>query len=511
MRKVRVADLLCGAGGSSTGAVRALEPQGFDVELYCLNHWELALETHRRNHPNARHICLPIEHARPTEHVPSGHLDLLMASPTCTHHSRARGGRPTSDQQRADPWQVLQWLTELRVDRVMIENVWEFVDWGPVDPRTGRPIKSRKGEYFRAWLGALDACGMALEFRKINFANFGDPTTRERFVGMARHRRLRSRITWPEATHARRPTGELHRWVPARVCIDWTIRGASIYARDRPLSAKTILRIHAGVTKFDWPERYVRRLEHYMLMRGIEIPARRRATSQGSLAFIDVARNNAHGVSCDEPLRTIAAGGTHHALVAPFILAQGEGSEGRPVDQPMPTIPCGGAHALIAPYYGSGSGTTAQSIDRPLPAITTLARFGLIVPVMHGGGFDRVHSLERPFPTITTANRGELAFITSSMGERDGQLPRVHSLEEPMPAVLASGYKPLAQAAEDDDLLYRMLQPPELARAMSFSSPKWGEYQFAGNKTQVTKQIGNGVPSEGWQAHVAALCSDLVR
>src|SRR3546814_8822728 len=67
-----------------------------------------------------------------------------MASPTCTHHSNARGGKPTSDQQRSDPWHIITWLTELRVKRLIIENVWEFIKWGPVDRRTGRPIKSRE-------------------------------------------------------------------------------------------------------------------------------------------------------------------------------------------------------------------------------------------------------------------------------------------------------------------------------------------------------------------------------
>jgi site-specific DNA-cytosine methylase len=82
---------------------------------------------------------------RPHLIVPEGYLDLLMASPTCTHHSVARGGKPTSDQQRSDPWHIITWLTELRVKRIIIENVWEFTGWGPVDPKTGKPIKDREG------------------------------------------------------------------------------------------------------------------------------------------------------------------------------------------------------------------------------------------------------------------------------------------------------------------------------------------------------------------------------
>lgn len=454
MRPILVADLFCGAGGSSTGAVRALQPLGFDVQLYCLNHWDLALQTHKGMHPSAIHINMPIEKARPRQLVPGGRLDLLMASPTCTHHSRARGGRPTSDQLRADPWHVLLWLTELEVDRILIENVWEYTKWGPVDQASGRPIKDREGEYFRAWGAVLDSIGYDFEYRRINFANFGDATTRERFVGMGRHRRLRAPLVWPAATHAKTPTGGQLPWVPARACIDWSVRGTSIYRRPRPLSAKSLLRLYSGITRGGWPARYSRRLRRYMKARGIKVPKMK-------------AR----------PLPTGA--------VEPFILSQASGGAPRPVRHPFPTFTTGGQQgegtALIAPYYGSGSGLTAKSVDDPLDAITTLARFGLIVPVTHGGGGNAARTVDQSFATFTTARGGEFALAATG---------------EPEP--------------DDADILYRMLLVSELARATSFTTEEDGEYRFAGTKRDATKQIGNAVPIKGWAKHVAALCSDMI-
>jgi len=144
-RKILVADLLCGAGGSSTGCARALHELNLEMELVCVNHWPLAIETHKRNHPEARHYVQDIGTVRPHLLVPEGYLDLLMASPTCTHHSIARGGKPTSDQQRSDPWHIITWLTELRVKRLIVENVWEFRDWGPVDRRVARASISWPG------------------------------------------------------------------------------------------------------------------------------------------------------------------------------------------------------------------------------------------------------------------------------------------------------------------------------------------------------------------------------
>jgi DNA (cytosine-5)-methyltransferase 1 len=97
-RKILLADLLCGAGGSTTGAIKALLALGYSLEeiiIVCINHWPVAIDTHTRNHPQARHYVQDIATVRPHLIVPEGYLDLLMASPTCTHHSVARGGKPT--------------------------------------------------------------------------------------------------------------------------------------------------------------------------------------------------------------------------------------------------------------------------------------------------------------------------------------------------------------------------------------------------------------------------------
>jgi DNA (cytosine-5)-methyltransferase 1 len=276
-RKILVADLLCGAGGSSTGCERALAALGLKMELVCVNHWQTAIDTHKKNHPNARHVVQDIATVRPHLLVPEGYLDLLMASPTCTHHSVARGGKPTSDQQRSDPWHIVTWLTELRVKRLIIENVWEFCGWGPVDPRTCKPIASRKGEYFRAWIETIRRLGFEPEWKKLNAADYGDATTRQRFILMARNDGRP--VHWPVPTHAKR-AGEglalfptMQPWKPAREIIDWQIKGKSIFTRKKPLAPKTLARIHAGAVKFGWPEPFLVILRNHMAGQSVESAA----------------------------------------------------------------------------------------------------------------------------------------------------------------------------------------------------------------------------------------------
>lgn len=604
VRPALVADLFCGAGGSSTGARRAMNALGLRMVLTCVNHWPLAIETHQLNHPEARHYCQDVASLRPVEAVPEGYLDLLMASPTCTYHSRARGGKPTSDQQRQDPWHVVTWLTELRVKRLLVENVPEFVEWGPVNVRTGKPIRSRKGEYFLAWVGVIRALGYRVEWRLLNAADFGDATTRQRFFLIARSDG--KAIRWPEPSHCRGGVstmfGTLKPWRAAREVIDWSIAGRSIFDRKRPLAPKTIARILAGAQKFRWPE-----------------------------PFLVILRNNATASSIDGPLKTISAGGGHHGLAQPtaipFVLSQGGGGVARDVVEPLPTIVAAGAISMVepllvsvtggekpkaprsvdgplgtittknsvgvaepmlSPYYGASA--SCVSVDSPVPTVTTKARFGVVEPVAepfvcanrsnnapkgmdepvppfttstgggcfvadpvvvsvaHSGWSARTRSVEEPLPTIVAADRefaiAEPVVVSTrhskadagprprSTDERAGQAPRVHSLDDPLPTITSRGAaelvdatvtpaeaEALRRAAEQGrlvsidgalhvlDIRFRMLEPSELARASGFSDQE-AEYEFAGNKTDITRQIGNAVPVNMARALVTALFAE---
>ena len=63
MKTVRAADLFCGAGGTSTGLLRAVERLGRRVELLAVNHWQDAISTHELNHPGVRHLRGDLEAA----------------------------------------------------------------------------------------------------------------------------------------------------------------------------------------------------------------------------------------------------------------------------------------------------------------------------------------------------------------------------------------------------------------------------------------------------------------
>lgn len=153
MRTLKAADLFCGAGGSSTGLKRVAQALGVGLDLTAVNHWPTAVETHAANHPEARHVCQSVDNIDPRK-VTGGTLDLLWASPECTHHSTARGGMPINDQSRATAWCVTRWAEALRPAYIVVENVPEFQTWGPLGTNE-RPLKSRKGETFAAWMSDI--------------------------------------------------------------------------------------------------------------------------------------------------------------------------------------------------------------------------------------------------------------------------------------------------------------------------------------------------------------------
>src|ERR1700756_1278559 len=126
--QISAVDLFCGAGGSSTGLIEACDELGVKLQLLAINHWDVAIKTHTRNHPWARHICESLDTVDPYKVV--DRLDLLIASPECRWHSRARGGKPINDQLRASAWHVPRWLEAHKPKAVLLENVREFRDWG---------------------------------------------------------------------------------------------------------------------------------------------------------------------------------------------------------------------------------------------------------------------------------------------------------------------------------------------------------------------------------------------
>lgn len=165
---MKAIDLFAGMGGFSTGAKQA----GVQV-VWAANHWQQAVDIHARNHPETEHMCQDLHQAR-WERVPAH--DILLASPCCQGHSKARGkaaGNPQHDASRSTAWAPVSALEFHRPDAGVIENVPEFLDW----------------ILYPAWKMAVEALGYSVSPHILDAADYGVPQHRERmFIVLAKSR-----------------------------------------------------------------------------------------------------------------------------------------------------------------------------------------------------------------------------------------------------------------------------------------------------------------------------------
>lgn len=354
-------DLFSGCGGMATGMCEALECAGIRHKGYAINHSPFAVATMRANHADVTTLEMDLDVAVPSEVVPEWRIDHLHASPSCTHHSRAKGGRPRSNQLRSQPDIITRWIDEHFIPSISVENVPEFMDWGPLD-RNGIPIERMKGECFRAWVGGLEARNYIVEWRIVNCADYGDATSRRRFFLKA-VRRGSGKIRWPEPTHAEHPQTDLwgrtpKRWRGIRECLDLKDTGTSIFKRKKPLAQNTMRRIAAGAKRY-WGidlKPFIVRFNKNCDAESIDEPLSCVTVKEHYALCTPIVLDHFKGGEVQDGSKPIGAQTTHDrfSVLQPLVLGQQGGAACRPIDEPCPTIACGGAIRGIFPQLADG-------------------------------------------------------------------------------------------------------------------------------------------------------------
>jgi DNA (cytosine-5)-methyltransferase 1 len=208
-------DLFAGLGGFTEAATSA----GVRV-LWAANHWQAAVEIHAANHPETAHACQDL-HQADWEQVPRH--DLLLASPCCQGHAKARGkDRPHHDKSRSTAWAVVSCAEFHRPTAVVVENVPEFQSWA----------------LFPAWRQAMEALGYSLSLNVFDAADTGTPQNRERLLIVGTRSRHPLTVRAPGVAH-----------VPAASFIQWDAWPWSPINRPGR-SVATLNRIAAGRRSF---------------------------------------------------------------------------------------------------------------------------------------------------------------------------------------------------------------------------------------------------------------------
>lgn len=492
--------LFAGMGGGCDG----LEEAGFHVHV-AINHDPVAVAVHEKRHPHTKHLRCDVFEADPRKVTNGRGVRVLHASPDCTHFSVAKGSKPVSKRRRSLAWVICRWAGTVRPETITMENVQEIRTWGPLiakrDPATGRvmrldgsiaakgervPIEEQwlvpdprhKGRIWRAWLRHLRGLGYSFDYQILVCADYGVPTIRKRFFGVAQSDGRP--IVWPVRTHAPRKDAKrlgLKPWIGAHTIIDWSLPVKSIFGRKKPLAEATLRRTARGVMRYvvDAAKPFIVPITHSGGDRVHDAgePLRTLTTAPRDLdeplgtttgkedrilvaAHLSKFNQNGDGSMPDEPLPTVMAGAPRHAIVAASLVQAGygerEGQAPRSLDIEAPLgaqVAGGGKHALIAAFLaqhngdprgdGSNEARPGRPIDEPLGAFTTSPQVGVSAAFIaqHNTG-EPGRSAEDPLSTIVTLGSTQ-GVVAASLGNMHGTNRDGRPIDEPLSTVSAGG------------------------------------------------------------------------
>lgn len=452
-----VIDLFCGAGGFSWGVEKALV-NGRKVAkvLICVNHDALAIASHYANMPEALHF---VEDIRTVGLAPMVEIInkvrksypyikvMLHASLECTNHSKAKGGMSRDADSRTLADHLFRYVTALSPDYISIENVEEFMIWGPlqvkvITDKNGNelycpldvkknktanrvefrpvwvPVKERKAEFYNAWIEKMKTHGYKFEHRILNSADYGAYTSRKRFFGLFARPELP--ISWPQPTHSKSNQSDLFSnlkpWKPVREVLDFSIEGTSIFSGRLPVEA-TLERIYAGLVKFvaGGKDAFVIKYNSMSQRKTYVTPSIDDScpvvSTQGRLGVAFISRYysgnpDSKNSSIESPAGTITTIDHHSVVSAQFLSAYYGNGHNHSLNSPSPTLTTKDRLAYVKPcfldmQYGNG---TPSDIENSAPTITANPKHHLVTctPWVMNTSFKNIgSSVEDPAHTIT--------------------------------------------------------------------------------------------------------------
>lgn len=415
-----IIDSFAGGGGTSTGLEWAL---GRSPDI-AVNHDARAIAMHQANHPGTRHLISNVFDVDWATECRGQRVALFWLSPDCTYHSVARGGKPFRDRNRANRIRGLAWIAP-RVARlvrprvIILENVREFEDWGPLLPN-GKPCPDRAGLTFRRFVRMLEKLGYKVEHRDLTACDFGAPTSRTRLFLVARRDGLP--IVWPEPTHG---LGRPRPHRTAAECIDWGIECPSIFEREKPLAENTERRIARGYFK------YVAAGDPFIA------------------PYYGGGKDRAHSIH--EPLRTLCCD-PRFSLVKPYLARIGQtggnGAYVKAVGEPITTITTKREHLLVAPTlvttgYGEREGQAARvpGLDKPIGTLVGTRKHALVSAFLakHNAGWRQGAGVPMSEPVHTITSRDHHALTASHLVKLKGTCQHGQAIDQPMPTIQAGG------------------------------------------------------------------------
>lgn len=444
-----IVDSFAGGGGASTGIEQAL---GRSPD-YAINHNAAALALHEANHPETIHLSENVYKIDPLDHLRGKHIGLAWFSPDCKHFSKAKGGKPVERNIRDLCWIIPGWIERIqqsggKVDVVIMENVEEFKDYGPLiqTDKGLRPDPERKGQTYQKWCKKLRQLGAKMESREIRGRDYGATTIRKRLFVIMRFDG--QPIVWPEKTHGAPDDADViaGRKLPWPIMadeIDWSLPCPSIFDTSAEIWEKFGVRSVRPIADAS-QARVARGFDRFVL--------------KAKRPFLVNLTHGGRIEDLDDSLKTIT--GAHRgekALISPSIQRFNTGATGVAMDDQLPTITAnsyikrpGGAAplGLLAPVLTyAQQGGACRSVDGQSHTITASKKdqnsvlVGYMAQANNDsrrlGGVNPGRALDEALSTVTqTGSQQQLvsAYITRDFGTSTG-----HSVLEPSATIMPEG------------------------------------------------------------------------
>jgi len=543
--------------------------------IACVNHDKNAIVSHQANHPDclhftedirtldltalvtvARHsrkifddvamlfidlfcgaggVTTGIEHAKIYEDLKvtsNRSLMCLWASLECTNFSKAKGGLPRNADSRTLAEHLFRYLDAIDFDCIFIENVEEFMSWGPLD-KEGKPISKDRGRDYIKWVESMKAYGYEFEHRILNAADYGAHTNRKRYFGIFAKPGIQ--ISWPEPTHSRKGDKGLQKWRAVKEVLDFGDEGQSIFTRKKPLSERTLERIYAGLVKYvaggdtsfiqkhysgrpmgkvnsvDSPcatittvanlslvQSFMMKYNSTNLKTGKHIPPSVDAPSPAlstqdrlglvNASFIAYYYTQTTLSSTDDPCNTLRTKDTGQVVMPQFWIDRQFGQGGgklSSIDDPIGTLPAvpkaNLASAWILSPHFNNKGT---SVDDPMPVITANKKHHCLMFPQWGTNCS--HSIEKPSPVLPARMDKMCPYIIQA--DQTGEPIAIVVYDDELDVM--KRIKQFMAAYGIVDIKMRMLRIKELKKITGFNE----DYILVGTQQQAKKYIGNAVP-----------------
>lgn len=483
---ITLSDFFCGAGGSSTGAKKALSGRG-RVQL-AANHWQRAIDTHQLNHPDVDHDIADLQVTHPSRYPKT---TICWMSPECTNHSIAKGRQrknitqldlwgdhkvdPEEERSRATMREVIEFTEYHRYEIVIVENVVDIRYWAHYD----------------TWLTAMHNLGYEHKALYLNAQFFDVPQSRDRIYIVfwkkgnrapdldfrppalcPEHGQINAVQVWKKPDSVWGRYGKTRQYIyrcpkcgadvkpfyrPAASVIDWSIPSQRIGDRDKPLKPKTMERIKAGLRKFARPvlidvayggqPGYV-----YPVDDTLPTQTARQTLGLSTPPFmLNYVNNDAPPRAVGEPLQTIGTRNIPPLVLPPFLVNYYTREDAQtPIDQPMGTLTTEKRHALVIPPFITSLNHSDQrntSTENPMPTVMTQAYPAIVLPpfiaVMKnswspdGSYIIPSRSMDDPLTTLV-ASASQHALITPFIAEMHGT-STARSVNEPMMGIMSGG------------------------------------------------------------------------